>query len=111
MARGDRANSGKRMHRSVRSLPCAEIVQVSGATSAQPPARFCWRGRHYVVRSLVENSKCRSPQGQDRRAYAVKTTSGLNCVLEHRGESGVWVMTRVMAGSSGGVHASRNVVV
>jgi hypothetical protein len=78
-----------------RGLICHELVYASGTQSSGLPSAFRWRGRRYRI-AAVDGSKGRSATRNAVRIYLVRTTSGMRCELEHRTESNVWMMNRVL---------------
>jgi len=78
-----------------RGLVCHELVHASGTQSSGLPSAFQWRGRRYRI-AAVDGSSGRSATPESVRIFSVRTTSGMRCELEHRPESNVWMMSRVL---------------
>jgi hypothetical protein len=78
-----------------RGLECHELVHASGTQSSGLPIAFQWRGRRYRI-AAVDGSKERNATPKAVRIFSVRTTSGMRCELEHRTESNVWMMNRVL---------------
>jgi len=78
-----------------RGLVCHELVYASGTQSSGLPIAFQWRGRRYRI-AAVNGSKGRNATPKAVRVFSVRTTSGMCCELEHRSESNVWMMNRVL---------------
>lgn len=81
--------------RSSRGLLCHELVYASGTQPGGLPSAFQWRGRRYRI-AAVDGSKGRNATPSAVRIFSVRTTSGMRCELEHRTESNVWMMNRVL---------------
>ena len=81
--------------RPARGLVCHELVHATGTQSSGLPIAFQWRGRRYRI-AAVDGSKGRNETPKAVRIFSVRTTSGMRCELEHRTESNVWMMNRVL---------------
>jgi hypothetical protein len=91
----DRRSTWRRS--SQRAVVCNELVHVTRSNASGLPTGFQWRGRHYRIAAVGRSAKkCAVPTSA--RGVAVRTTSGMQCVLEHRVESDVWVMGRILPG-------------
>lgn len=84
-----------RARSSPRGLVCQELVHTSGTKPSGLPSTFQWRGRRYRI-AAVNGSKGRSPTPSAVRIFSVRTTSGMRCELEHRTDSNVWMINRVL---------------
>lgn len=82
--------------RPTRGLVCRELVHATGEGSGGLPVYFQWRGRRYRI-AAVDGGKTRLGSASGARVFTVRTTSGMRCELEHRTESDVWMMSRVLA--------------
>lgn len=84
-----------RRSRRPRGLVCRELVHAAGAESGGVPLSFQWRGQRYRI-AAVDGPRDRSSPSATARVIAVRTTSGMRCELEHRPETNVWMINRVL---------------
>ena len=84
-----------RQGRRARGLVCHELVHTAGIGSSGLPLSFQWRGQRYRI-AAVDGPMGRSGSSATARVITVRTTSGMRCELEHRPETNLWMINRVL---------------
>jgi hypothetical protein len=82
--------------RAGRQMVCNELVHVSGTRRGGLPTAFDWRGRRYRI-AAADQSGARWGRSAGGRMLPVRTTSGMRCVLEHRMDSDLWTISRILS--------------
>jgi hypothetical protein len=82
-----------------------ELIHVESRIGELLPRSFRWRGERHSVRQVESTSPASSIRRAgtaDETVLAIRTSSGLRCILKHDLKTDTWRMMQVVTRKEGG---------